>query len=472
MVAFMAESYRAAIEHYSGQLRSVFEGRKIVLIGGPVAALTQRARELRSLGADRPFIIGSSLGTGELPSEDDAVWVSLELRAGSITDAIRAYENQLTHLPEEVRQRLDAYDPKRSAIAVGAIVLGDVPQVGGRPRYGARPRSWAALEDKVTVDALWDSLEIERAPCQIVRPVMAALEEAVRLMDKGAGTVWAGDAREGVHGGAEGLRWVRDEEQAREAADFFATRCDRVRVTPFLEGVPCSIHGMVLSDGVAVFRPVEMVTLRRSRSSRLLYAGAATFWDPPPEHRDAMREVARRTGHALAERVGFRGTFTVDGVLTERGFRPTELNPRIGAGLSLLEASTQGLPLVLLALAAQAGQNLDYRPDELEEFIVTAADARRGGGAWVAVPKSISSTSVYSLVEEQRGYRLARDGETKHAELVVGPSDLGGFLRFNPDPVRIAPGSSIAPRVVSVFDLADRELGLTFGPLEHAKPVR
>ena len=50
---------------------------------------------------------------------------------------------------------------------------------------------------------------------------------------------------------------------------------------PFLEGIPCSIHGVVFPDGVATFRPVEMVTLRRPGSNRLHYAGAATFWDPP-----------------------------------------------------------------------------------------------------------------------------------------------------------------------------------------------
>ncbi|HMJ13607.1 MAG TPA: hypothetical protein VK524_19450, partial [Polyangiaceae bacterium] len=246
----MTESYSAPVEHYRTQLRSVFAGRKTVLIGGPVASLTPLARELRRLGADRPFIIGSSLGTGELPGEDDAEWLSLELRASSITEAIRAYENQLTHLPEEVRQRLDTYDPQRAAVAVGAIVLGDVPQVAGRPRYGARPRSWAALEDKVGVDALWDNLGIERAASRIVRTVPAELEQAAAALDRGAGTVWAGDAREGVHGGAEGVRWVKHAEHAREALDFFATRCDRVRVMPFLEGIPCSIHGMVLPDGV------------------------------------------------------------------------------------------------------------------------------------------------------------------------------------------------------------------------------
>ncbi len=464
----MTESYSAPVEHYRKQLRSVFEGRKTVLIGGPVASLTPLARQLRRLGAERPFIIGSSLGAGELPTEDEADWLSLELRASSIWEAIRAYENQLTHLPEEVRQRLDTYDPQRSAIAVGAIILGDVAQVAGRPRYGARPRSWAALEDKVAIDAFWDNLGIERPPSRVVRTVAAELQEAARALDAGAGTVWAGDAREGVHGGAEGLRWVRSADDAREAHDFFATRCDRVRVAPFLEGIPCSIHGMVLPDGVAVFRPVEMVTLRRADSNRFLYAGAATFWDPPADDRERMREIARTAARALAERVGFRGTFCVDGVLTERGFLPTELNPRIGAGLSLLEGATAGLPLVLLGLAAQAGQNLDYRPDELEELVVDAADRQRTGGAWCVLAQTSSASGSQGLIQEAGTYRAARDGEPPQGTLLIGTSDLGCFVRFTPAPAQVAPGESIAPRAVSAFALAERVFGVRFGRLEHA----
>ena len=103
---------------------------------------------------------------------------------------------------------------------------------------------------------------------------------------------------------------------------FLAARCDRVRVMPFLEGIPCSIHGVVFPEGVATFRPVEMVTLRRPRESgRLRYAGAATFWDPPDDDREVMRDLARRVGE-LRRRVGYRGAFTVDGVLAAEAFCP------------------------------------------------------------------------------------------------------------------------------------------------------
>ena len=87
-----------------------------------------------------------------------------------------------------------------------------------------------------------------------------------------------------------------------------------------------------------------------------------------------MREVARRVGRHLRDRVGYRGTFTVDGILTAEGFRPTELNPRFGGGLLRVAAGID-LPLYLLHLASVSRPDLDWRPRELEAQLLAAADA-------------------------------------------------------------------------------------------------
>ena len=102
---------------------------------------------------------------------------------------------------------------------------------------------------------------------------------------------------------------------------------DRVRVMPFLEGIATSIHGIVLPDGVVALRPVEMVTLRRGHELR--YSGCATFWDPPDEIREEMRDVARRVGERLRAEVDFRGAFTVDGVATADGLPADRAEPAL-----------------------------------------------------------------------------------------------------------------------------------------------
>jgi len=241
---------------------------------------------------------------------------------------------------------------------------------------------------------------------------------------------------------------------------------------PFLEGIPCSIHGIVFPWIVTAFRPVELVTLRRPGPERLLYAGTATFWDPADSDREEMRALARRVGECLRKRVGFRGLFTVDGVMSEEGFLPTELNPRAGAGLQGMTAAIPALPFALLAIAAQAGEDLDFRPEVLESLVVEAADARRGAGVRTFFPGDRDRTEIHGLVEESGRYRLAKSDEARSASLVTGPSNQGGFLAFAPDPARIARGPSAAPRAIDAFRVADQDLGVGLGPLEPARSVR
>ena len=310
----------------------------------------------------------------------------VELRAPDVLAEIRAAMKLLRLLPAEVADALDRWDPERRALVLSPM-FNELPEIAGRRVYGPRRPEWRRLEDKVVVDQLWDDLGVTRAPSAVVAAEPEALRAAAGRLDRGAGTAWAGDARQGFNGGAQLLRWVRGEEDAAEAARFLAERCDRARVMPFLEGIPCSIHGMVFPSGVAAFRPVEMVTLRQPGSSRLRYAGAATFWDPPTADREVMRDLARRVGDGLRERVGYRGAFTVDGVLTADGFLPTELNPRLGAGLSVMTRDLPELPVPLLDRALIEGEALAYRADDLERQVLDVADRSRAGGAWTVTRK-------------------------------------------------------------------------------------
>jgi hypothetical protein len=463
--------------HYRDVARSVVAGRRILVVSGPVAGLTAFAAGLRALGAERPFVLGHGIGTGDLPAPEDAGWFALETAPGGarpadMIEGMRRYEALLRDPPAEARAAVDAWDPDRSAVAFGLILLTDPPGVGGRPLYGAREPAWRALEDKVAIDDFWDAIGVERAPSAVVAAEPRALRAAAKRLDGGDGTAWAGDAREGTHGGAVYLRRVRTRGDADAAAAFFAAHCDRVRVTPFLEGIPCSIHGIVFPDGNAVFRPVEMVTLRPRSGNRLLYAGMSTFWDPPGSDREAMRALARRTAEALRERVGYRGAFTVDGVMTREGFRPTELNARAGAGLRLLAAACPGIPLFVIALAAQAGERLDYRPERLERAVVERADRRRFGSGQTVVRRVFSESRTLRLVEEGDGFREAPEGEEADATLIRGPSDVGGFVRYAPEPGRIEAGGSLAPRVACALAFADDRFDLGLGPLEPPNDVR
>jgi hypothetical protein len=459
------------------ELRPLFAGRKVVLTGGPLAGLTGVCRRLRELGAERPFLLATGMGTGEVPDPEEAEWCVVEVRAPDVVAEIRAAMRMLRLLPPDVVDALDRWDPGRRALVLSPM-FNELPEIAGRRVYGPRRPAWRRLEDKVLVDALWDELGVTRAPSEVVAAEPGALRAAAGRLDRGAGTAWAGDARQGFSGGAFCLRWVRDEEDAVEAAAFLGARCDRVRVMPFLEGIPCSIHGVVFPEGVATFRPVEMVSLRRpgwspggSGSNRLHYAGAATFWDPPAADREVMRDLARRVGAGLRGRVGYRGAFTVDGVLAAEGFLPTELNPRFGAGLATMTRGLPDLPVSLLDRALVEGEPLAFAAGDLERQVLAVADRFRAGGAWTVTKEPADATRELAVAFEGGACRPA-PGRTPDGVLSFGPSGVGGFVRLALDPDRVPAGPPVAPLAVAAFALADERFGTGIGRLEPARAVR
>jgi hypothetical protein len=422
-------------------LSTVFRGRRVVLAGAAAAAWTEHIGVLRAAGADDVLVIADKWGAGDLP---DAQVVVVEAPPDrTVMEEIRAGERFLADPPPEVRTALDHFDPGGNALVLGTF-LNVSTHLAGRPFLTHRRPEWVALEDKVVVDAFWDRAGIARQPSAVVQ--LDDVGAAAATLDRGDGTVWAADAREGFHGGASRTYWVADDESRAVALAGLRPVCDHVRVMPFLDGIPCSIHGIVLPDGVAVLRPVEMVTLRQER--RFVYAGCATYWDPPDGVREQMRAIARNVGSQLAADVGFRGTFTVDGVVTSDGFWPTELNPRFGAGINTI-ARASGLPMLLINDLVAGGHDLDRSAVTIESELVARADADRGGGTWMG-----------GLTHDtEPGTRLV-DGHT----VTIGAH----FLRCIWSQASMPVGPSTGARACEFWDYTDREMGTELGPLRPA----
>ena len=447
--------------------RELLSGRKVVLVHMPVAGAGQLIGQLHGLGARRVFVVAPFVGTGDEPDPATTDWYSLDIEATDPIDEFRQFERAMADPPEGLRAALDAFDPGGDALVL--VMPYDVTTtVAGRAAFGPRRPAWVALEDKTTNDALFARAGVACAPSEVVDARdRARLDEAAARLDRGAGTVWSGDARDGFNGGGVLVRRVTGPARVAEVAALMAARCDRVRVAPFLDGIPCSIHGIVTTDGIAVFRPMEMVVLRTPEAA-FRYAGVASYWDPPAAARDEMRAAARRVGALLRDEVGFAGSYGVDGVLTADGFRPTELNPRMGGGLSVVARAVPEVPLFPLHWIAAAGHPIGVTADELEETLTAAADARRGGGGWVFVRRSFSETSTRRVVVDGGVCRPAGDDEPPDVELTIGPGAEGGFVRCIPVPDRTAVGPSVAPLVCTVLAWADAELDLGLGPLSPA----
>jgi hypothetical protein len=310
------------------RLAELYAGRAVVLAPGPAAGWTSWVERLHRM--DCPTLVL------DLPAPATV----------TATDAFRLHDRLLRDLPPAAVAAVERHDPEgRGVFQTSPYVASDEP-ILGRPVTGGRPRAFLALEDKLVAGRVWAAAGVEAPAYRIVPLDEDALATATRELAGPQGVVWSGD---GFTGGGDYVRWVLDDRDRITARAFFAPRCSQVRVLPFLDGVPCSIHGFVLPDGTAVLRPVEIAVLRDRAARTFSYAGLGTGWDPPPADREDMREIARRVGEHLRAEHGYRGAFGVDGVLTADGFRPTELNPRMSAGATLLAQADPDFFLLLQA---------------------------------------------------------------------------------------------------------------------------
>lgn len=461
--------------YHQNLLKGIYGGRDWVLASGVLASAAFMARHLKALGARKALCVADHRGVGDPPDPDFAPnpMVLDGERANSMMDGIRQATAKLQDPSEALLAHVDSFDPEGVTRTIGPISAPG-PFMAGRPLYGHRADAWQRLEDKTLIHEVWEAANVHQAPHETVPATLTALRGAASRLDRGMGTVWVGDNREGWHGGAALLRWVRDERDAEQAQAFLAQQCDTVRVMPFLDGIPCSIHGLVFDTRTIVFRPCEMIVLRQPGKSTLHYARAATFWDPPQADRDDMRAAARRVGDHLRERVGYRGVFTMDGVMSAEGFRPTELNPRFGAAAGLLLGGLPDLPLYLLHLAVIEGEDVDWRPDELEALVLASADAHRSGSGMALVTRTIHEEHKAALSYDPATGRChpTPEGQDDDLRLYLGPAVTGGYLSARLNPTRTPVGLSSAPRVAAALQWADAHWSLGIGPLAPAPDLR
>lgn len=455
--------------HWHREIASLYENGRWLVALEHAAGATPTVEYLQEIGAAEPFVLAGVRGGGRLPEVDHMEVLGLDM-GSSILDASRAFEEALKNLPYPVQVKLDAWDPDKKAKVLGAFFAAGNP-VAGREYFGARPTSWQELEDKTVIDALWDEIGIARAPFEVVPANLDALTKAASRLSEGHGTIQVADNLEGFNGGASHLRWVRHEADQEEAAEFFSEHAGEVRIMPFLEGVPCSIHGIVFDDYVAVLRPMEMVVFRRPESSKLKYMRAASFWDPAPEDREYMRSAARKVGEHLSEKLSYRGAFTIDGVMTEKGFRPTELNPRYGAALGvLLSPLNLSLTTLLMHFALVEGVEADWRPREFEELVLQYADRNRAGRLGCGTPNECDEHELF-VARVEDSWQDVEEGEHQ-ARVKIDPDESGARVNIFLHPDRTPKGPHVAPHIAEIFSFLENRYELGVGPLIAAESVR
>ncbi|MEA2010799.1 MAG: hypothetical protein U9N78_08845 [Actinomycetota bacterium] len=448
------------LDRLSASIAEFHRGKKWILLPDAAAAATPVVERLNEWGAAGVMVIAAIEGVGDLPNADRIHYTRTS--GATVMGGIRAYLESVERPSALLIGSVESFDPgQNAAVLDGGFSRLDT--LAGRSVYGARPAAWGALEDKTTVDQLWDDAGVRRAPSVVV-PVIDAVAASLEIKSE-AGSVWAADNTEGWHGGGEYLRWIRTAGDAAAALEWFSAHAEMVRVMPFLDGIPCSIHGFVTRDGVAVFLPMEMVILRHASKPELIYAQAANFWNPPDGVRDEMRAAALNVGELLKERHGYLGGFGIDGVCTRDGFLPTELNPRRSIGHGL-QSRAADVPLDSMERMMIAG-DLDFSARDLEETIISAASTSRRGGMLLPLTTTYAAAETGVRFESGRAIAVDVDEETD-ATMEIGPAAMGSIIILRLDPERTPIGPSVAPRAIMAIDLARELWGVDVPPLEPA----
>lgn len=457
-----------------GPLQAALARQPLILAWPRLGAASSVIEQLDQLGATVLGVAAVRRGRGALPAHLPT-WVAEEQgEAGAAGDdfirEFQRYELLMGAASDGLRAFVDQVDPEGQALVLCPHAA-DLRAVAGRPLWGGvDPAARRALEDKTTIDALWDQLGVPRAPCAVV-PLAEAAAAAARL-DQGAGTVWAGDNTTTIEGGALTTRHVHDAASAAAALATLAGRCAQVRVMPHLAGVPCAIQAMVLPDGVCALRPMEMIVLREPPTGRFVLCGMATTWEPSWALRAELRALARAVGAHLRSTFGWVGGFSIDGIATLDGaFVPTELNARFSAGLSLLEAVSPGPPLHLIDRALRAGAPLRLRAEELERALLPAIDHRRVVNAHlhhVAAPPRPEPPPLPLLPDARGVWQAAPQARAAPAALRWTDTGTHGVLTLDPDPALLRRGPPLAPRFADALRAARATWGIELPDLSPA----
>lgn len=441
------------LESIARDLSERFCHPRWILLTDVAANATKSIETLREWGGGEFLVIGSTMGVGDEP---DAEVVLTGGGPVPIMESFRRFVRMLEDPPAVVRDAVATFDPDDSARALGPLFA--APEVFmGRRLYGTRPRAWEGLEDKTVAEAIWAEAGIPHARAEVV--AVADAPDAGRRVGGPLGSVWAADNTEGWHGGGAYTRWIAGDGAAADAVDWFGTRAETVRVMPFLDGIPCSIHGFVTADGVAAGRPVELLILRRSDRTGFVYGGVATVWDPDDALRAEMRSAARAVGEVLRRRADYRGPFGIDGVATSDGFRPTELNPRFSVGFGAQAGTIEGLEQTFFVRAV-VERDLDVAAEEVERLVVSSADAER------------RCHVGFAFEVEHDPDTLEMDPADGGGTLALGSSPTGSFVRWTPDMDDVTVGEPFGPKVARAAEVIRQHWGLPVPDVEASGDVR
>jgi hypothetical protein len=348
----------------------------------------------------------------------------------------------------------DAFDAHQQAVLIAPDPL-DPPRAGSRRRLGQRPRMWQLCEDKAVIDVIWDRLGVPR-PRSVIADGTQDLAALGSLVDVEHGVVCAVQ-RIGAPptSGAEGIWWWQ-----RAAAPLIgAGPQHRVKVMPLVPGLPVRLHGMVFVDAAVAFPPMEIVALPRTDTGTFLCCGAVGVLPDSAE----LRALTERIGAGLSSILGYRGAYSVDGILSQTGFLPTDLNTRL---TSAMEAAPPDVRMQLQAANVLAREGVTLTGGNWIDSLAAQAFDERTVTVYGASP--VAEAASMELAVRWDGDELRQTDHPAEADgwLSLAPSLRGWTLTARLLRRRLPNSRYVGDHAPAIFRFADRSFGTTFGALD------
>jgi hypothetical protein len=181
-----------------------------------------------------------------------------------------------------------------------------------------------------------------------------------------------------------------------------------------------------------------------------------------------MRQAVRQIGEALRGEVEYRGFFTVDGVLTADGFRPTELNTRMSAGATAVSEVDRRF-FTLLQANLVAGVDTGLTAADVEGLVPLMDETRTGKTVAVGEGTKVGGADSYPVAWD--GTSFEKSSQDTGSTLAVADTPTGFFATVDPC-VALTPGERLARVNMALLAFMDREYGARFGTLEAAPDLR
>ncbi|MBG7696660.1 hypothetical protein HCJ76_00750 [Streptomyces sp. MC1] len=444
-----------------------FSMRKVIVVWSRASAVAWLRDFFTARGLAAPFLVLAD--TTGLPAGTE--FHEVDVKADSVDTWLAALESRIVSPPAELLAALDAFDPGREAIVLTPPFRQGRSMLLGRRCFGWRRAEWARYEDKTVSDSFWARAGVPHLPSVVTELSEDNLRAAFEMCDEGSGVVASADSTQVLYSGSRGVVRISSADEIPRAHDFLAGRCTNVRIAPFVEGISCSTHGMVFDDDVAVFRPIEQVVLRQGQFFPLM--GGSSFWAPPAEVTELIRAFTARVGHRLSSEADYRGGFHIDGIISERGFLPIEVNARMGPYINGI-ADGAGIPLELLNSMAMEGEPMDIDVRALERRVIDALDS--APVVRVAMPldgivgAASDAAAVYLRAEDSR-YVACAEGDEWNVKASCATTPVGAsiMLEFPDRPDHR--GALVAPRAAQVIKEATRIWGMPAPDYTYATPV-